>query len=328
MAEMTPLDMLSRPLEQLGGTGFYGALLDACTELLPVDSAQVMYFTKNAAPCYLDTFRTPDEIQSLYQTRYYQKCPMQHHWNARRQGGVVSIRSARQPDCDYREYFDVFYRAAGLRDEIGVFLPVGAWHALGLFLERDGRFRGAEVEQINSLFPYLVRLHHAHKKAKIRTVASSHGLDPEADSFAVADPRGRIVYQSDSWKENSGGVRYEPNHSSQNNRLDGSKNSFQPLGPAFDLAPEGYLCTARSADGNETGTPLLNLVPCGLLQSLSAREKDSLQCILEGYSVARSAEALGLSVNTVKTHRKRLFLKLDITSEREIFPLLRCGSVN
>jgi DNA-binding CsgD family transcriptional regulator len=52
---------------------------------------------------------------------------------------------------------------------------------------------------------------------------------------------------------------------------------------------------------------------------LTPRERDIVQLALMGYPSARVAEKLELSLHTVKNHRKRIYAKLDITTERELF---------
>jgi DNA-binding NarL/FixJ family response regulator len=48
------------------------------------------------------------------------------------------------------------------------------------------------------------------------------------------------------------------------------------------------------------------------LQRLSSRERQVLQMLAEGHSVAKIAETLYLSPKTVETYRARMMQKLDI----------------
>jgi DNA-binding CsgD family transcriptional regulator len=58
----------------------------------------------------------------------------------------------------------------------------------------------------------------------------------------------------------------------------------------------------------------------GYLQAeLTPRERDIVGLILLGHPTAKIAAKLKLSVNTIKNHKKRMYLKLDITTERELF---------
>lgn len=56
-----------------------------------------------------------------------------------------------------------------------------------------------------------------------------------------------------------------------------------------------------------------------LRHELTPRERDIVHLILMGYPNIKIAERLKLSVNTVKNHKKRMYLKLNITTERELF---------
>jgi DNA-binding CsgD family transcriptional regulator len=49
------------------------------------------------------------------------------------------------------------------------------------------------------------------------------------------------------------------------------------------------------------------------LASLSPREREVLQLVVEGKSSIEIADALSLSVKTVETYRSRLMYKLDIS---------------
>ncbi|MDX9857921.1 MAG: response regulator transcription factor [candidate division Zixibacteria bacterium] len=54
------------------------------------------------------------------------------------------------------------------------------------------------------------------------------------------------------------------------------------------------------------------------LQKLSAREREVLQMIAEGFATADIAAKLNVSRKTVETHRKNLMLKLDIRTVAEL----------
>jgi DNA-binding CsgD family transcriptional regulator len=53
--------------------------------------------------------------------------------------------------------------------------------------------------------------------------------------------------------------------------------------------------------------------------SLSAREREIVQLILMGHPTAGIAAKLKLAPGTVKNHRRNIYGKLDITTERELF---------
>lgn len=60
-------------------------------------------------------------------------------------------------------------------------------------------------------------------------------------------------------------------------------------------------------------------IPPGLWLDLSAREKELVELILAGHPTAAIAQRMEITVGTVKNHRRRIYEKLDITTERELF---------
>lgn len=60
-------------------------------------------------------------------------------------------------------------------------------------------------------------------------------------------------------------------------------------------------------------------IPTDLWPELSDRERELVQLILTGHPTATIAGRLEIAVGTVKNHRRRIYEKLDITTERELF---------
>lgn len=61
------------------------------------------------------------------------------------------------------------------------------------------------------------------------------------------------------------------------------------------------------------------LLPPGLWPELSAREREVVRLVLAGHPSSGIAVNLGITPGTVKNHRRRIYGKLDITTERELF---------
>lgn len=55
---------------------------------------------------------------------------------------------------------------------------------------------------------------------------------------------------------------------------------------------------------------------------LSAREAEVMELLARGHSVARIAEMLVVSENTIRTHSKRIYAKLDIHKKQELVDLI------
>ena len=58
------------------------------------------------------------------------------------------------------------------------------------------------------------------------------------------------------------------------------------------------------------------------LDSLSEQEQRIAGLVLRGYSYTEIAKTLNIQPNTVKTHKKRIYSKLNINSKRELFAVI------
>lgn len=52
---------------------------------------------------------------------------------------------------------------------------------------------------------------------------------------------------------------------------------------------------------------------------LTEREREAAQMVLRGHSVKSTAREMNISPETVRMHRKNLYLKLGISSQSELF---------
>jgi DNA-binding CsgD family transcriptional regulator len=86
------------------------------------------------------------------------------------------------------------------------------------------------------------------------------------------------------------------------NRSPGFKRTSQPL----------------QAGGEPLRSGTIRIAP-DLWPALSVREREIAQLILMGHPTAGIAAKLKLSPGTVKNHRRNIYGKLDITTERELF---------
>ena len=64
-------------------------------------------------------------------------------------------------------------------------------------------------------------------------------------------------------------------------------------------------------------------------QELTERERDVLRLVAKGYSRPEAAEMLGLSINTVSSHCKQIYRKLEISSRAEaVVEAIRLGLID
>ena len=59
------------------------------------------------------------------------------------------------------------------------------------------------------------------------------------------------------------------------------------------------------------------------IQLLSAAERAVFDLYMEGYTAKEIAERLFLSINTIKTHNRRIYAKLNVSSRKELMVYVR-----
>lgn len=316
---MRALEQLVAATDQLGSNEFYPTLLGLGSQITDARSAQVIYFKPSGPPDYLHVLHTPKITRQLYQEHYFDHCPMGHHWQNHRSASVVPLREARQPDTDYDEYFNVFCRSNAVRDDVGMFLPIGDEHAVGLFFEQDQNFETWTIQRLKRLLPTVLRLHKTHIRMSINALLAEFRLRPSECKVTLLGKDGVPILCSDG----DGG--FSPPGHGQASRVDqssfvgASAHTIGPLPPLFPLAPGGFLQVEQLNTNPEQMCSRLEKARSVIL---TQRERDVLALIFGNHSVKAIASHLALSVNTVKSHRRRLFKHLGVHSERELFSLL------
>ena len=58
------------------------------------------------------------------------------------------------------------------------------------------------------------------------------------------------------------------------------------------------------------------------MYGLTAREVESATCVARGYSLEKTASVLGISINTVRTHMRSVYGKLEVHSRQELIDLV------
>ena len=82
----------------------------------------------------------------------------------------------------------------------------------------------------------------------------------------------------------------------------------------------GFRRTDQAAmPGRRPGEISAKPLPDTLWPDLSARERELVSLILAGHPTATIANRLKIASGTVKNHRRNIYQKLDITTEREMF---------
>jgi DNA-binding CsgD family transcriptional regulator len=89
---------------------------------------------------------------------------------------------------------------------------------------------------------------------------------------------------------------------------------------ALDIKAHGSNFSRTSAPSGPGASPRREpTIPDRLWPELSQRERELVQLVLAGHPTAVIARRLGIALGTAKNHRRRIYEKLDITTERELF---------
>ena len=92
--------------------------------------------------------------------------------------------------------------------------------------------------------------------------------------------------------------------------------------PLIEAIYRQYWIKARCyASIDDSEPPMDSLLKTVFDDQLSCRESQVAMLVLKGASGQVIADKLGISITTVKTHRKNLYLKLGITTQSELFSL-------
>ena len=98
------------------------------------------------------------------------------------------------------------------------------------------------------------------------------------------------------------------------------ESAFDEIARAIDAVMEGKVFLGDGIAGVVVEDYRELIARSGLNESipLTAREREVLQLIAEGYKTAEIANMLHLSVKTIETHRRQIMEKLDLRSVPEL----------
>ena len=309
---------------------FHLRLLDAVGSLLSDDIRSMMRYSRFSAPDLLANNSFSPEFVAHYETEFYRYDPYYRYWKRTETPGVMPLRRVATDWVDLNRYVNFVLTEANITDEICVFLPPVGGSSIALFYDRcGGRFSESEIALLEEIYPLLAGLHEAHVACLMAGACRLGGAAalPDARSIRIIDRTRQEVFQNAAWQRLAAAEpRKLARALSELGRCDSGQAVLQPglilhrapLPPAFGLAPGGAIDTVENIGlaPAEPGQPTL---PPALAETLTKREQQIVELMLQGFPTKSIAERLALSRGTVKNYRQRIYEKLDITTEREIF---------
>ncbi len=305
----------------IGTETFYDRLLDVIGALVDADLLALVRYSSFGAPDLVIPRQNPVEVEAPYNSGLYALDPFHHYWQAFARPAVATLHQLATAELWGSPYAQEVLRAARISDELAIFLPSFGGASPTLLLDRaDGTFTDAELALVEHAFPLVAGLHEAHLNAITTRGFASH---VDEKPLRIVDRCGRELSANSAWRkllaEHTSGLAEAivalGDAPQAHSRLpDGRILVRSPLSADFGAAPDG-VCEEIETPAAAT----IPLSPFDWLEPLTPRERQIVMLILEGHPIAGIAKRLGLRCGTVKNHRLRLYQKLDITTERELF---------
>ena len=309
------LDQLPAVFDVVGTPHFEKQMSDAMGSTIDHDFITMVRYSKVGEPCFLIHSHTfPTHAAELYLGEFIYSDPYLYRWRETGQAGIIWLQDIVAGQSRFDRYQRDFLPKIGVSDELGVFLPAVAQDSVAIFYnKRSGQFTGKDKARLQSVFGCCAALYRLH----IRTLLSSpEGVAEQSPSLGrpvrITDNTGETVWVTNEWNQQAAPE---------------SDLVCMPLDSSFGVH-DRFLWTLGPEPGQRLDKTSLSAFDgwCGSV-FLTPREKDIVSLIFKGHSGANIARILGLSLGNIKNHKRRIYRKLDITSERELF-LMFFGAIS
>lgn len=305
----------------IGDDCFYHRLLDVVGNLVENDLLALVRYSMFGAPDLVIPRRGRADIELAYSLGPFTFDPFHRYWQRDAKPAVKSLRQMTDPNIWGGIYARQSLHAAQISDQVAMFLPSLGGTSPALMVDRvKGEFSNTELSLLESTFPLLACLHEAHINAILG----------EGGGSATAERPRRLVDRSGiELVTNAAWIKMAADEASglpdalttlasvSSGRIIlpcGSQLLRRSFAADFGAAPEGVY------DVVVDPSPFPRVALQGnWLAPLTKREKEIVMLTLEGHPIAGIARRLGVERGTIKNHRMRLYQKLDITTERELF---------
>ncbi len=317
-------------IEASGRDDFYARLVEFPAMVLGCDRWLVMRYAQYAMPEFVVNEAMSDKAVAFYLNGIYRLDPLLRLSRSGSRRGVYTLGQLRSKETE-NAYYDNIFTTALIYDELAILFPAPGRVGVALCLDRDNRrFTSREVRLIEALYPALESLHKTHLDRTFSAALSGGMRNPLGDSkqaILILDRHNQPVFRSEGWKslERANAApdirMIHMNRASGMVSLDaGTVLHWEEFGAGFALAPQGRLCVIERRSPGYIGTEFKDaLARFTQLHTLTPQQRNIVELIMRGHANASIASHLRISPGTVRNHRSRLYDKLDITTERELF---------
>lgn len=324
---------LARLMTLAGSAAFYDELSSFAARTTQCKKRLVMRYAAYDRPAFIINEAISEEVASMYLAGLYRIDPLYEISRTNREPRVVNLRSMPTEHVPDEQYLAALFKSAFIFDELAVLLPTYGGVTIAICCERGHkRFTEAEAQIIEAILPLLNSIHKLHID-RVFSVAAKRGAAEQGGiegAMLVLDSRYKPVYANTAW-ENCPHIlgklpdivaRLEDGGPAHILLGDGHVVHWERLPKDLSLAPSGALLVLDRRSPGPLGHAAQRAVESFCeAYALTPRETEVVRLSLIGAPNSLIAKKLGISVGTVKNHRWRLYYKLDITTERELFRL-------
>jgi DNA-binding CsgD family transcriptional regulator len=328
---------LAEPTNLCGTGGFHASLLAVLARYLGAETSGVMQYSRHSIPHYFIHDNVPDWEVDLYLSGTYRFDPFFRHWIEQGQIGLLSHSTLGQGSPQVRESLNEYTRRfqprTGMSDEVALLFPKIGGAVDNYFFLRSAPFLPEELAPLDALFPMLNALSKLNRNLLLGALKDGESGEtdfPATDTFIIESVNGRLIYASPGWHDLVGGdvalsdavARARDDQPGIPVDLGYGHILSEALEPDFALAPGGRITFFVRRPMASPSLIIEDVLHQLFVDKLTEREFSICALVLRGYPSTLISEKLGISLGTVKNHRKRIYRKLDITTERELFLLL------
>jgi DNA-binding CsgD family transcriptional regulator len=287
-----------------------------------------MRYSRFDRPSFLVNQSLPHDFVASYLDGLYRFDPLYRVVRSGDAAGVLTFQSMRE-DEPVDSFYDEFFAAVMIHDELAMMLPAVSGVCIALCFDRNRRsFQDAEVFRLRQLYQLIDVLHRLHIERILIGSQSGSPFDGKLAIF-ITDADGRALFNNDKWAalgqgmaEHSLAALADASPAGEHIVDEDHVLHWETLPATNAVAPGGRIhIIERTSPGYFNVNVEVIFRAFSDRFRLTPRETEIVGLMLRGYPTSMIAKRLNVSAGTVKNHRYRLYAKLDITTEREIFSL-------
>lgn len=320
---------LAPVLDSLGKDEFYWKLAAAVARYMDSGRFLTVRYAQYARPEFLVNAAMSTKAVQSYLKNYYRIDPLLRMVRDEATRPVVTFDEQRRNGSDTL-FYDEIYRSAAIRDELVFLLPSIGGVYIAICIDRARRlFSEAEQLRARLIYPLLARIHSLHT---YQTLYGQVGLDLDDGEIAtmIQDVAGNILFRNRQWTQKADAMLEARLPEIVGSLRNGSEKiddkiilHWETLDTTNAIAPSGKAVMLETVSPGFLDLTSEELIDRFAAQnSLTPTERKIVSYTLQGYTPGKIADFLDVRVGTIRNHKHRLYYKLDITTERELFSMM------